>query len=194
MKKHFFWIIEAICWLAVICSIAGGILFFNYENSKKNTLYQIFLPDVDGLIIGSPVKFMGIQIGYIKDIKIIDDRVLLKFLITDKDVKLPLNTIATVEFYGLGGSKSLELYPPENTDTKSTDIIIAQPPKKIRDALALIYKMFDDISEITYTTSNFMSKLGVIQKDVNYVKNSSDNLINRANIMFRKDLINKTEE
>lgn len=193
MKRHFFWIIEAVCWLTILALIAGGIVFFNYEHSKKNYTYQIFLPDVDGLIIGSPVKFMGIQVGYIKDIEIVEDKVLLKFLITEKNIRLPLNTIATVEFYGLGGSKSLELYPPENNKVKTTDIIIAQPAKKIGDSLSLIYKMFDDISEITFAISNFASKIGVIQKEVNFVKDSSDDIINRANIILKKEK-NKTED
>ena len=186
-KQHLFWLLEAFCWLILLAIIAGTIIFFKYETNKKTALYQIFLPDVDGLIIGSPVKYMGIQVGYIKEIEIIDDRVLLKFLITEENMQLPQNTIATVEFYGLGGSKSLELYPPTSSDLVSSDIIIAQPPKKIADALGVLYKMFNDISEITFTSSNFMSKMGVIKKDVNFVKNSSDNIINRANIIFNKD-------
>lgn len=188
MKKHMFWILEAFIWLMIVAIIAGGIVFYKYETNQIHPTYQIFLPDVDGLIIGSPVKYMGIQIGYIKDIKIIEDRVLLKFIITEKNIKLPNNTIATVEFYGLGGSKSLELYPPVNKDYNSADIIIAQPPKKIADSLKLLYKMFDNVSEIMYVTSNFMSKMGVIKKDVNFVKDTGDDLKNRANILFKKDL------
>jgi phospholipid/cholesterol/gamma-HCH transport system substrate-binding protein len=183
-----FWILEAFIWLMIVAIIAGGIVFYKYETNQIHPTYQIFLPDVDGLIIGSPVKYMGIQIGYIKDIKIIEDRVLLKFIITEKNIKLPNNTIATVEFYGLGGSKSLELYPPVNKDYNSADIIIAQPPKKIADSLKLLYKMFDNVSEIMYVTSNFMSKMGVIKKDVNFVKDTGDDLKNRANILFKKDL------
>lgn len=194
MKRHLFWILEALCWLILLALIAGGIIFFKYETNKKHTLYQIFLPDVDGLIVGSPVKFMGIQVGYIKQIDIIEDRVLLKFLITEENIKLPLNTIANVEFYGLGGSKSLELYPPDKNTPKTSDLIIAQPPKKLRDSFSLLYKMFDDITEITFTASEFMSKLGVIKKDVNFVKNSGDDIINRANIMFKKDIKEDIEE
>lgn len=187
MKKYLFWIIEAFCWIFILTIFAGGIIFFHYEKSPKNTLYQIFLPDVDGLIIGSPVKFMGITIGHIKNIEIVEDRVLLKFLITEKNITLPMNTIATVEFYGLGGSKSLELYPPDKNFTGNSEIIIAQPPKKIGDSLALMYKMFDNISEIMYTSSWFMSEMGVIKKDVNFVKNNSNDLFNRANILFNKE-------
>lgn len=71
-----------------------------------------FLCDVDGLIVGSPVKFMGVQVGYIEKVKIVSNEVYLKIVITAKDVELPKGSIATVEFNGMGGSKSLEIYPP----------------------------------------------------------------------------------
>lgn len=187
MKRHFFWILEAFIWLIVLALLAGGIIFFQYDKKQKQHLYQIFLPDVDGIIIGSPVKFMGIQVGYVKELNIIEDVVLLKFLITEENFKLPTNTIATVEFYGLGGSKSLELYPPKEGEVDKNAVIIAQPPKKIGDSLHLLYKMFDDISEITYTASTFMAKLGFIEKDINFVKDSGEDLKNRANIIFNKD-------
>ena len=191
MKKHLFWILEAFCWLLILALVAGGIIFFKYETNKKHTLYRIFLPDIDGLIIGSPVKYMGIQIGYIKEIKVIQDQVLLKFLVTEDNIKLPQNTVANVEFYGLGGSKSLELYPPNPNTGKTNDIIIAQPPKKIGDAMSLIYSMFDDISEITFTASHFMAKMGVIKKNVDF--HAGNDLIYRANILFKKDFKNKEE-
>ena len=187
MRRHLFWIIEALCWLTLLIIIAGGIVFFNYGHSKDDNIYQLLLPDVDGLIIGSPVKFMGIQVGYIKEIKLYEDKVLLKFIITEKGIQLPLNTVATVEFYGLGGSKSLELYPPENNELKTNDIIIAQPPKKIRDSLSLLYRMFDDISEITFALSRFVYKMDGIEKDVNFLKDSGEDLKNRANIMLKNE-------
>lgn len=187
MRRHLFWIIEALCWLTLLIIIAGGIVFFNYGHSKDDNIYQLVLPDVDGLIIGSPVKFMGIQVGYIKEIKLYEDKVLLKFIITEKGIQLPLNTVATVEFYGLGGSKSLELYPPESNELKTNDIIIAQPPKKIGDSLSLLYRMFDDISEITFALSRFVYKMDGIKKDVNFLKDSGEDLKNRANIMLKKE-------
>ena len=80
------------------------------------------MEDVDGLIVGSPVKFLGVQIGHVMKIQIITTDVYIKFVVTQKDLNLPEGSIATVEASGLGGSKSLEIYPPEKDNT--TDKII----------------------------------------------------------------------
>lgn len=136
-----------------------------YNYRKSFNTYQIFLPDVDGLISGSPVRYMGIQVGYINQIDIVGADVYVKFIITDKNVKLPPASVATVEFYGLGGSKSLEIYPPSVKKTDSAKFIISQSPKRIHDSLGLLNQMYDNVVEITYTASHFMKEVGIIKKE-----------------------------
>lgn len=63
------------------------------------------MPDVDGMIVGSPVKFMGVQVGYIQKVHIVSNNVYVKFVVTEKDTYIPEGAIATVEFNGLGGIK-----------------------------------------------------------------------------------------
>ena len=134
-------------------------------NYKKNfNTYQIFLPDVDGLINGSPVRLMGIQIGYVSQIDIVGEDVYVKFIITEPNVKIPPGSVTTVEFTGLGGSKSLELYPPKSNQNPSGKLLIPQSPKRIHDSLGLLNKMFDKIIEITYNVSNFMDQVGIIKR------------------------------
>jgi ABC-type transporter Mla subunit MlaD len=162
-KQHWIWIAELFVWLLILTALAGGIIFAKYNYKKNFNTYQIFLPDVDGLINGSPVKIMGIQIGYVNQIDIVDENVYVRFIITDSTVAIAPGTIATVEFSGLGGSKSLELYPPESKINTSDKFIITQSPKRIHDSLGLLNDMFDKIIEITYICSRFMNQVGVIQ-------------------------------
>ncbi len=136
-----------------------------YNYRKSFNTYQIFLPDVDGLISGSPVRYMGIQVGYINQIDIVGADVYVKFIITDKNVKIPSSSVATVEFYGLGGSKSLEIYPPSVKKPESAKLIISQSPKRIHDSLGLLNQMYDNVVEITYTASHFMKEVGIIKKE-----------------------------
>lgn len=70
------------------------------------------MQDVDGLTIGSPVKFMGKQVGYVNSLNATDSNVYVSFLINN-GIKLPQNSVITVEFYGIAGSKSLEIMPPD---------------------------------------------------------------------------------
>ena len=116
-------LVEAIIWFSILCVIVFSIRAYNIKNYKAEKQYQIFISDVDGLIIGSPVKYMGVQVGYVSYIKLLTNEVYVKFLITNKDVSLPKGVVANVEFNGMGGTKSLELYPPTPQDLKTEKII-----------------------------------------------------------------------
>ena len=113
------------------------------------------MSDADGLIVGSPVKFLGIQIGDIRQIKIISSEVYVEFVVTRKDLVLPVGSIATVEFSGLGGSKALEIYPP--TDKYPTDKIIAvKEPTRLNKVMGLFNEIFRDLDSI-FTTVGYAS-------------------------------------
>lgn len=165
MKRHFLWIGELFVWVLVLFLVSGGIMLAKYNYKRIFNTYQIFLPDVDGLINGSPVKMMGINIGYVNQINIVGDDVYVKFIITESDVKIPPGSKVTVEFSGLGGSKSLEIYPP-NADVQTPGkLLIVQSPKRIHDSLGLLNDMYDKIIDITYEVSNFMDQIGVIKSE-----------------------------
>lgn len=174
MKKRLIWILELLIWLLILFMVAGGIMLAKYNYKKVFNTYQIFLPDVDGLINGSPVKFMGIQIGYVNQIDIVGDDVYVKFIITQPGVRIPHGSAATVEFSGLGGSKSLELYPPKTKEISFADKLITPlPPKRIHDSLGLLNDMFDKAMTIAYEVSHFMDKIGIINStEKNNFKNN----------------------
>jgi len=175
MRRQVFWIAELFIWLLILFLVSGVILFAKYNYKKNFNTYQMFLPDVDGLISGSPVKIMGINVGYVNQIDIVGEDVYVKFIITVKDIKIPRGSIATVEGAGLGGSKSLEIYPPKNKDKTPTDkLLIAQPPKRIHDSIGLLMNMFEDIAEVEYKASNFMKKVGIISNKEAMKKNAED--------------------
>lgn len=171
--KRLFWIAELFIWLLVLFVISGAFILFKYNYKKNFETYQIFLPDVDGLINGSPVKFLGIQIGYVNQINIVGEDVYVRFIITKKGVKIPPGSDVTVEFSGLGGSKSLEIYPPKNQKNIGEKLINPQAPKRIHDSLGLLNDMYEKFVDITYTVSRFMDKIGVI-KTKNFSSTSKD--------------------
>lgn len=166
MKKfddiHKFVWIEFLIWFLILCFVIVGVRIYRHNNEKKLVTYQIFMPDVDGIVIGSPVKFMGVQVGHVDKIKIVSNEVYLKIIITDKNLTLPKGSIATVEFNGMGGSKSLEIYPPTQESLASGKIISVQKPIRLNDSLTLLGDMFDKINSIMVRTSLFADKTGVI--------------------------------
>lgn len=91
------------------------ILFCYSKIFVEPNIYTIQFRDIDGITKGSPVRFMGLTIGYVRNLKSKDKYVNVQILVTKKDIKIPNGTIARVEFYGLGASKSIELMPPDGS-------------------------------------------------------------------------------
>ena len=157
---------ELLLWLIIILLLTFGGFLFHLKNMKSaDDTYNIFIPDVDGLIVGSPVRVMGIEIGHVTKIKPTGDEVFVKFVIKNKDIKLPRGTEATVEFSGMAGSKSLELYLPDENKyiDKDTPILSANPPKRLHDAFGLLNEMFKTLGSIITKTSIFMKDINSIQ-------------------------------
>lgn len=132
-KKKYIWFFEILIWLLVL---AVGFYFFVYNSTvkenAKNT-YYIFFDDVDGLVQGSPVRLMGINIGYVREVKIFDNKVFVSFLITKDNVQIPQRATATIEFYGLGGSTSLELSPATSSETINEEMILKGESYRVQD-------------------------------------------------------------
>lgn len=179
--RVFIWV-ELALWLIILSVAVFIIRNHRISHVKSQSSYQIFLPDVDGLIVGSPVKFMGVEIGYIDRIRIVGNDVYVKFIITEKNIKLPKGVIATVEFYGLGGSKSLELYPPTQDSIASKKVIAVQSPKRLGAAVELLSQMFEKIDSITQRASVFATETESINP-------TSENALNFAEIQDNMDTL-----
>ena len=59
-KKAFHWVIELAIWFLIFIVLANVILFIKAKHDMAYNTYQIFMPDVDGVIVGSAiVKMIG---------------------------------------------------------------------------------------------------------------------------------------
>src|SRR5574344_220387 len=189
MKQHLFWILDVPAWV-IILFVISSLLMIGKFGPKHNEIstYQIFMHDVEGLIEGSPVRLMGIHIGYVSQVNIVNDDVYVKFVMKERNVKIPYGSKATVEFSGLGGSKSLEIYPPKSKQVQMGKFLIAQPPKRIHDSFGLLNDMFEQMMDMTYKVSDFMRKVGVIKNQQTSTPNLkfADELIDSSNSWIDK--------
>ena len=164
---------ELLIWLVIVfIFVAFFSLKYIHNQKHDENDYQIFLPDADGLIVGSPVRMMGVEVGHVIKIKPVKDQVYVKFILTNPDTYIPQGTITTVEFSGMAGSKSLELYLPDK-DTyidKTTPMITVESPKRLRDALALLDTMYKKFTSIIYTCSSFGTKVN--EANLNFSSNT----------------------
>ena len=60
---------ELLIWLVIILIIVAVSTITYVSNTQKDNDYNIFMSVVDGLIVGSPVRIMGIEVGHVTKIK-----------------------------------------------------------------------------------------------------------------------------
>ena len=113
MKKPI--VIEILIWILILLLISGGLFFAYYKFLVQPNVYYIKFKDIDGITKGSPVRFMGINVGYVRKLLPEEKQVNVQIILTKKNMEIPNGTSARVEFYGLGGSKSIELMPPDDS-------------------------------------------------------------------------------
>lgn len=152
MKKHSLWLIEFVVWFIVVIFTILGIHFYHAVKVNRKNTYHIFLKDIDGLMKGSPVKIMGVHVGYVIEINVIDDYMYVSFLISKPEVSIPHGSTALIESYGIAGSKSIELYPPEQKADETQSMIFVKAPIRASSSFKtqnLIAKTLIAVSEGT---------------------------------------------
>lgn len=152
MDKRLIFLIEILIWLFLIAGLAIFSVYVKSTHDVAHNSYYIFFNDVDGLVKGSQVRVMGLEIGYIQDIRVFDNKVFVSFLVTKKNFPVPKHAIATVEFYGLGGSVSLELTPVSASESGEGNILTKEP-YRIKD-------YYDTSKDISILLMNMYNGLG----------------------------------
>lgn len=194
MNRKQIFLLEIIFWLLIIfCSSFLFIYKTAIKDNIKNT-YYIFFDDVEGLVTGSNVRLMGINIGHIKDVKIFDNKVFVSLIVTKPNVKIPKCASATIEFYGLGGSTSLELNPATSSEDDICDEIIPAGTYRVQDYWDGS-KLSSEVMISTYTNvKNAIDNSKILEnKDKLMQSKAMENLIKETQGVNKKQtvIINK---
>ena len=148
MKKKYIWFFEIVVWLLIISVSTFFVIYNSTIKAKTGNMYYLFFDDVEGLVKGSPVRLMGMNIGYVRDVKIFENKVFVSFLVTEENVTIPNRASATIEFYGLGGSTSLELSTKTSTEVQNEEAIVTAKSYRVQDfwdGQALVSNVLIDI-------------------------------------------------
>lgn len=104
--------------VGIIVVVALTALYFGFNFlkgidvlSEKRTYYAIY-PRVDGLSTDNPVQLNGYKIGQVTAIKLMEDnsgRILVTFDITEKGLKVPINSTALIASLDLFNSKAISI-------------------------------------------------------------------------------------
>ncbi len=155
-------------------AIVGAAVFNHYKNEKPNT-YNIVFKDIDSIVKGSPVRFMGMNVGYVVKLKRKDKYIICKIRITKDGVKIPDLTRAKVAFNGLGGSKSIELLPPLTNEGDIRGIVAAES-LRINDLAGMV----KDLVDVTVIINDFVQAIDpdLISRGIKEITNPE--IINRV--------------
>ncbi len=182
MRKRY--IREIIVW-TILLGIVFTCFIFGYSKLfVEPNVYNIQFKDIDGITKGSPVRFMGINVGYVRHLKSDKKHIDVQILITKKNMKIPNGTVARVEFYGMGGSKSIELMPPDGSSNVG---ILTGDNIRINDVVLEAIGLVDVVEEIEKFVKN-------IDKDA--TKNALDTITKFKNeniIKLNKDIDKKMD-
>lgn len=110
-------------------------VLFKGQSRHPQTIVLAF-KDASQLTVGSPVHFMGTDVGYVTRVKPHGQRVEVEMKTYDDTVAIPSGATFTVEFNGLAGAKTLEILPPgDGYHDKAEDHFIVYEPIRMRDVM-----------------------------------------------------------
>ncbi|MEO6882642.1 MAG: MlaD family protein [Bacteroidia bacterium] len=104
--------------IGIIVTAALALLIFGFNFLKgrnifshPKTVYALY-KHIDGLVEANPVQVNGFRIGRVQSIEMLPDtsgRILVTFVISDKNARIPKNSVAKIISSDLLGSKAIQI-------------------------------------------------------------------------------------
>ncbi len=128
------------------------VLWIKGRSLSAGERIEVLFHDINGIRAGSGVQMMGLRIGQIEEIipvvKGKDSHVKIRFVITEKGVKIPYASTISIQQSGLIGEQFLEVTPPKvnylylETEKSTTAI------KPEQDVYMTLSKKVQDIGKV----------------------------------------------
>ena len=93
--------------LALIVSFLGAFSIFD-----RGYNLEISYPSVSGLKVGNEVRYAGVPVGSVKDIKVLPNRILVTAAM-NKGVQIPQGSVFSLGADGILGDKFVDIVAPE---------------------------------------------------------------------------------
>ena len=178
--------------MLLLLEITIGILLFSLllfvgidkfrEHIYAHPTYTVTFKDVDGLSVGSPVRLMGKQVGNIVKLELYESEIYVTFRIAKKNTIIPDGSIASIQFTGLAGSRSLEIMPQKRKFLTNNKIIYSQEPIRISSLMQVQTTIFENLLEFCRGMLTFLSKNSIdstkknLQTTSEYMKESNQSM------------------
>ncbi len=103
--------------LSAISILIFTVLWVKGRSLSAGERIDVAFNDVNGMRAGSAVQMMGLRIGQVEEITPVmqgkDSYVRLRFVVTEKGVKIPLASTISIQQSGIIGEQFLEVTPPK---------------------------------------------------------------------------------
>lgn len=103
--------------LAALSILIFTVLWVKGRSLSSGERIDVAFNDINGMRAGSAVQMMGLRIGQVEEIAPImngkDSYIKLRFVVTEKDVKVPYASTISIQQTGIIGEQFLEVTPPK---------------------------------------------------------------------------------
>ena len=195
--------------IILVAALLVGLAAYGIKKTvyDKN-LYTLYFRDVDGIIQGSPVKFMGVTVGHVSKLTLKGNKIKAIIFVSKPGIKIPDCANARVEFSGIVGSKYIEITPPDGSG-KCGGIIANDPLRisivvEIMDIYNRAFKGLEQgirkfsgrdtqflMQEVVRKTGDFV-ELDKTMDKIPEIQTKMDNVTNEI-VEFEKNASNKIE-
>ncbi len=152
--------------------VLAGALFLImtlYMIGKNRNLFgstftiKASMSSVNGLTTGNNVRFKGIDVGTVKDIRFADDSTLLVIMVIDQKLKryIKQNAVASIGTDGLMGNKLVNInsQPGDAPPVQEGSVILSRPPIETDEMLRTLNTTNNTIERVTRNLDEITMKL-----------------------------------
>ena len=129
----------------------------SFSNAER---IEVMFKDVNGIRPGSSVQMMGLRVGQVEEIKPVVNGgasyIKLKFVITEKNIKIPRASMLSIQQSGLIGEQFLEITPP-----KMKTVYISDSKKALEKGNKVQIKLDDKYYDV-----GFIKRTQILSKSV----------------------------
>ena len=138
------------------------LTYFTFRVSKwggigeKGYKLTVDFETAAGLEPKANVKMAGVPVGKVEEIKLEGDRARLVLRI-DKEIRIPVDSIASIQTQGLLGEKYVEILPGKQKDRvlpAGGRVANTQPPVNLDEIVRKLSFIADDVKRFTETLSS----------------------------------------
>ena len=155
----------------------------NFTFGEKGYQVQAVFGQVNGLKQGDVLRYAGVEIGHVKDIKVAPEGVTVTFIVKP-GVKIPVGSTFRIGSDGLVGEKHINISPPSQSQgfLKENDVVKGEDVQGLEQVIASSDRVLAEIHELVKSLNDILGddKVKVAMRES--ILNAKE-LTNNLNIM-----------